>query len=92
MNIELNPNCSEATVRLRIDNLSIEEKRALSEYLTELEEDTDFWYDAGWGTGSIFGIEIISISGDMPYNHYGDLIERLSRLPFWGKIEHEYED
>lgn len=90
--IELNPNCSEATVRLRTDFLNEKEKKALEDYIIDLEKDTDFWYEANWYHHSMFGMEIISINGDMPYNHYDDLIDKLSKLPFWGKIEHEYDE
>ena len=74
----LNPNCSEAVMRIRVNSLTNEEREKIEAFLnkcndldgteenenmTELEKEiAGRWYSTSWRAVTIFGIEVISIS------------------------------
>lgn len=91
----LNPNCSEAIVRIRIDNLSDIEIESIMGLIKSWETNSDDW-DCNSGTyydrGNIFGIEYIEINGQFPYDNYDLVKEKLKKLPFYDKIEEDWEN
>jgi len=93
--MELNPNCSEATVRINISNLNedeIEELRQAIECLCMSHNYEPAECDTY--TDSVFGIKTIVVSGDFPYN-YGDDIDILiekARQKFKKVIDYEYAE
>ena len=89
--IELNPNCSEATVYLDVTKLSERELQVLLEYLERLES-SDEWYDTNVDVNTLFGLKVVRISGETPYNYTEWLIDSLKALPFWNKMRWEYEE
>lgn len=64
--LSLNPNCSEAVIRINTKRLSEEDKKKLFAELTKAVEKYD--YDTGVYENEIFGVEMIEVKGDMPYN------------------------
>jgi len=90
--IDLNPNCSEATVRLRTDKLSNEEYKALVDVIKEWESSEDWCDDTWWSEECIFGVSHIKIKGNFPYNNFNDIDSKLYNIPFGDKVEVEYEE
>jgi len=88
----LNPNCSEATCRLKIDNLTDKEEECVDVMLKDLEENNEDWGDTSYSTNTIFGIRVIEIKGNYPYNNDTDLANALDKLPFRDKFEVEFDD
>jgi len=87
----LNPNCSEATMRIDLTGLSEEEIKGIEDLLEKLtsgDEKEEWWYDTDWERVDIFGKDIIEIKGDTPYNSYEELIDYLRRLPYWDKVDY----
>jgi hypothetical protein len=97
--IGINPNCSEATMNIKLDDqkelmisklknkLSLElsdgnyepPKKKQKEWDTEdePEEKQEFdWSEGYWNDTHVFGIRILRITGDAPYN-FGEEIERV---------------
>ena len=73
----LNPNCSEAVMHIRTDRLSEQEKDELCGILEKAAEeyDNDTWVTEG----ELFGIQVITVSGDMPYNEpdkLGEIVDK----------------
>ena len=89
--ILLNPNCSELTMRIRINNLTKQELEILENYIKDLEQGED-WGETSWNEGTIFGTKVITISGNAPYNHNDEIEEGINKLPFADKLEIEYEE
>jgi len=72
----LNPNCSEAVMRIRTDAMTEEQKTKLLNELTEKfdsNEDKNEAYDTSVSEETIFGIPHIAIDGQMPYNNSEDI-------------------
>ncbi len=90
--IELNPNCSEAVMRIRTDNLNECERGRLTNLLQELEKDEERWYHTGFSDETIFGVSCITIQGDVPYNNLDWLTNNLQTLCFYDKLDIEGED
>jgi hypothetical protein len=67
----LNPNCSEAVMRIRTDRLSAEEKERLYNTLDGAIKNYD--YETYINEGTSFGVQIITVSGDMPFNKSEEL-------------------
>jgi len=86
----INPNCSEATMRIRTDNLSKEEVAEIILCLERLTH-TDNWYDTNYYEDTIFNIPVITITGDVPYNGAKWLEDHLSALSCGKKLKWEYE-
>ena len=87
MSVLLNPNCSEATMRLDVTSLTKTEAAELEKYMGELEADEEFWYETSWSIYRVGGKNILEIDGDVPYNQDDELRARLGKLKFWGKID-----
>jgi len=96
--IDLNPNCSEATMRVRTDNLNNKEEEELYRYLLLLDkyadedniEEYDWWYDTYIETASLGSVSWIEIRGDAPFNSEEKILEYLYKLPFAKKLEIGY--
>jgi hypothetical protein len=96
--IELNPNCSEATMRLDLTGLTKEEINKLEELLAKVEEehsssdndDENWWFETSWATKDIFGKKVIEIRGDTPFNNSDKLLDEIQKLPF--KIPWEIDE
>ena len=95
-NIILNPNCSEAIMRVRTDTLTKQEVSLINRYLEILNDDWNnnypnqkynWWYDTGWDEISFGGISWIEIRGETPHNCWDELEEYLRKLPFIDKSE-----
>ena len=69
----LNPNCSEATLHFRTDNLSADKKKALFSALKKAVEKYN--YETWVFEDTCFGIQMITVNGDMPYNDPDTLIK-----------------
>jgi len=90
----LNPNCSEAIMRINLMNLKEEERKVLKEHIKELEDEgssysDSIWYDTDWCESDVFGTKIIEIKGETPYNHWDELEDYLRQLPFFGILDIE---
>jgi hypothetical protein len=93
-------NCSEATCRIDISELSKIEIEKLEKDLMEFivndadkeinvnEDNIDKIRDTFIGTHKIFGKKIMKISGNFPYNSYDELGSFLSER----KLKYEYDD
>lgn len=89
----LNPNCSEAIFRIKIDGLTEEEKQSLRDVLEKIEkENSEWWSETNWCEKTIFGTDMIEIDGEAPRHSMDELEERLGTLKFWDKVETEEED
>jgi hypothetical protein len=103
LEIGVSPNCSEATIRIRTDGQKAEKIQAL---IKELEEHMDpsklmpgEWDDTDsedqWSEGyvnerSIFGMNVLEISGDAPFNYGEQVFEVIKKyLP---EAEAEYTE
>jgi hypothetical protein len=100
LDIGINPNCSEATVRVHIDGQKKRDVNALEKKLEfELNNDYDpdkvgewdeekkkYEFDLSEGyinRENIFGVNVLKISGDAPYNHSEDIMTIVRRyLPY----------
>jgi hypothetical protein len=85
------PNCSEATMRIDLTDLSKEEIKGIEDLLEKLtsgEDSQEWWYDTNWERADVFGKDIIEIKGETPYNCYDELVNYLSRLPYWDKVDY----
>lgn len=92
--IILYPNCSEAVMRIKVDSLTDDEHKKIMAFLkrcndknndetwkprTKLDKEIDeSWHDTGFNEKTIFGISVIEIDGDSPYNS-GDWLEKVIR-------------
>lgn len=81
----LNPNCSEAIMRLRIDKLKEKEIEKIENQMEEMEGE-EWWAETNWKRMKIFGIEAIEISGNAPFNNPDNIKGKLEKLPFFKKI------
>ena len=90
----LNPNCSEAVCRIRIDRLTDAEKEKLDEAVDKLmkNDEMDWTDNTRSGHERIFGIECLIIDGDLPYNGSEDIDKTLHQLPFFNKLQVEYSE
>ena len=84
--IELNPNCSEATMRLNITDLPENVVKKIVKAIEQVKNENDgdeggngWWYDTWYSIDYIFNTRVITISGDAPYNHYDELVEELGK-------------
>jgi|GEM_PF-2736169 len=83
--ILLNPNCSEAIVRIDLRGLNIPRVSSLfSELEKAIGEDSDTWINEK----TIFGIPVLTIDGNMPYNDSETLNKIIDRYT----DKYEYED
>jgi len=95
----LNPNCSEAVMRLKIDKLSEKEIKELDNLLKDMDEgtellgddeDNNFWYDTSWKDTEIFGMRVMEIKGETPFNNPEELENKLrKKLKFFNKVKVE---
>ena len=102
----INPNCSEATVRIKIndvDDKAVKELIAKLELETNQEEESigewddektskkEFeWYETYISEETMFGIDCIKISGDAPYNNGDQIADVIDR--FIKNAETEWSD
>lgn len=91
--IELNPNCSEAIMRISIKRLTEKEKEILMDYLNLLDNlsqdnpnEYEWWYDSYVYEEEFDGMIWIDIEGETPYNQWNELEEYINKLPFAGKL------
>lgn len=86
----INPNCSEAIIRFRVDKLTEEENeklfKALKSYVDKYDYETNI-YD-----NTIFGIHCITVDGNAPYNDSDGLKKIVNKFSFKNKIEIEEEE
>jgi hypothetical protein len=87
--MQLNPNCSEATMRFNVTNLSEQMTKKLMKALEEIEaehstengnnipDEDAWWYDTSFYIETIFNLTTITINGDTPYNNPEKLLEAL---------------
>jgi hypothetical protein len=88
----LNPNCSEATVRMDITDLPSAAVKKILDALEEIKnehggaedgrkiaDDDAWWYDSWFGVEQVFKVTTIKISGDVPYNSFDKLVVELER-------------
>ncbi len=75
----LNPNCSEAVMRIRTDKMTPEQKDKLFKELeTKFDSsENDEARDTSVSEEEIFGIPTIKIDGQMPYNNSEEIQEVL---------------
>ena len=89
------PNCSEAIYRIRIDNLTRKEIEVIEEIIEQLEKlNKDGWNvndGTWWRTTTIFGIRMIEIRGQYPYDNSYVLDTIFKSLPFSDKIKTEVD-
>jgi len=95
--MNLNPNCSEATMRINLKNLTKAEIKQLSNLLDclsmESEKDEESkWYETSFSKENIFGISVMVIKGETPYSEGEWLEDQLKNLPFGHLLEIEYAD
>ena len=85
MEIELGvqPNCSDATMRLITDNLT---KREIARIESVLESLADVGDQLGWHEDKLKGTHGIVMSGNMVYNQSGEVITRIEHV-----VNHELE-
>jgi len=57
------------------------------------KEIKECWYDVSWHVEDVFGMQVIVIKGDTPYN-YGEWLENTLRekLPFGKKLKIQFSD
>lgn len=72
--IELNPNCSEATMRINVNDLNDEQIDELKEAIENIDIEKGEVRFNSTGNDSIsikdiFGIKVIEVDGDFPFNH-----------------------
>jgi len=60
------------------------------EFVKQVKE---YWYDTTWSIEDVFGIQVIRIQGDTPYN-FPDWLEKLFRekLSFGSKLKIRFSD
>lgn len=87
--MKLNPNCSEAILRINLTNLTKQEKELLDDRIKKAEEEEGWWGETSYSYDRVFGIDTVKIDGNAPYNSHDELIRHLNKLPFWGKVDYE---
>lgn len=86
----LNPNCSEAVMRLRTSKLTKEETAKLLEKLKSFEDGKDDDWGETWSEEStVFGVPHIKVDGNAPYNNPEKIHGVLEALGIAGKVEVE---
>jgi len=95
----LNPNCSEAVMRISLNKLSEKEKDTLHKYIEELDklandesDEYDWWYETYTKDDSFCGINWIELEGETPFNHWNKLERYIKKLPFIDKCEIGYSE
>jgi len=85
-NILLNPNCSEAVMKINVSKVD----KQLVEFLSnQLDEAIiEYNYETDIFRETMFGLDIIKIRGDMPYNDPEKLIKIIEQYT----DEYEFED
>ena len=83
----LNPNCSEAVMRIRVSALTKLEKRNLYKELRKAVKKYN--YDTNLFEDTIFDIKVFIVDGDMPYNDEDKLKEIINKYPL---AEYEYSE
>ena len=70
----LNPNCSEAVCRIKVSRMPVNKR---NELYRKLDEAISKYCEEGGETSlsldEMFGLKIITIDGDMPYNNYEEI-------------------
>lgn len=82
----LNPNCSEAVMRIKADQLSKKKQNQLFKELEKAIKKYD--YDTWVSEATIFGIGCFEIKGDMPYNDPKTLEAIIKKY----EVEYEFGD
>jgi len=83
--LSLNPNCSEATFRMDLSNLTQSEIDKVGKAIEEIErehtesskDEENWWYDTWYGIEDLFGKQIMIIKGEVPYNCFDELEQAL---------------
>ena len=87
------PNCSEAVYRIRVDKITEKEREIIKDIIKQLEElDREDWNvnnGTYWRESEIFGIKIIEIYGQYPYDRSYYLDKIFKSLPFADRIKCE---
>ena len=63
----LNPNCSEAVLRIKVENMDKKEKEKMIKELQKAVKKYD--YETYVETNKIFDTDLVVVYGDMPYNN-----------------------
>jgi len=86
--LSLNPNCSEAVCRIKVNRMPRNKK---AELYRKLEEAVNKYSEEGGETsismGRMFGIEMITIDGDMPFNDPNTIEEIITPYRSMVKVE-----
>lgn len=88
--IGINPNCSEATIRFRTNKLTKNQEEELFKTLESFVEK--YGYETNVFRSKIFNIECITVDGDAPYNDSIGLMNAIKSLPFIDKVEIQEEE
>ena len=88
--IGINPNCSEATVRFRTDKLTKEQEKELFDTLTSYVDK--YGYETSVFRGEIFGIKCVTVSGDAPHNDSDNMMASVKDLKFINRVKTEWEE
>jgi len=83
-------NCSEATMRFKVDKLTKEEEEKLFKTLNTYVEKYN--YETWVYRNMIFGIKCITVDGDAPYNDDKGLTKSVKKLSFMNKVAIEMEE
>ena len=97
--VDLNPNCSEAIMRISPKQLNKKELLLLLEYLQNLDNIAtsepnkyEWWYDSYIYYENFDDMTWIDIKGETPFNHWDELENYINKLPFSGKLVIGYRD
>lgn len=88
--IGINPNCSELTVRFRTDKLTKKEEEKLFNALEVFVKEYN--YETAVSRDTIFGIKCITVDGDAPYNNSDGMIAATKNFNFMNKVKIESEE
>ena len=68
----------------------VNESHISAEMIAEIKEN---WYDTNWVVENIFGMEVIVIRGEVPYNESDWLSNFICKnVDFWEKLKIEFSD